>query len=111
MSKKTDFERDWAQFDAKSAASRTAAAEADPDALPLNEEDLSRLAPVPRITTIRRALGLSQEAFASRFHLPLGTIRDWEQGRKMPDAAARAYLKVIAGDPEAVAAALDRKAS
>jgi putative transcriptional regulator len=55
---------------------------------------------------MRRALGLSQEEFAARFHIPLGTLRDWEQGRKEPDTAARAYLRVIGHNPDAVTAAL-----
>jgi hypothetical protein len=49
---------------------------------------------------------LSQEDFALRFHIPLGTLRDWEQGRKDPDAAARAYLVVIGRNPDAVREAL-----
>jgi putative transcriptional regulator len=60
----------------------------------------------PQVRVIRRALQLSQEEFAARFHIPLGTLRDWEQGRKAPDAAARAYLKVIGRNPSAVAEAL-----
>ena len=61
---------------------------------------------VPRVKTLRRALGLTQEEFARRYHIPLGTLRDWEQGRTEPDQPARAYLKAIAGDPEAVRRAL-----
>ena len=60
----------------------------------------------PRAKLIRRALGLTQEEFSARFHIPLGTLRDWEQGAAEPDQAARAYLKVIAVDPEAVCRAL-----
>jgi putative transcriptional regulator len=60
----------------------------------------------PQVKMIRRALGLSQEEFAARFRLPLGTLRDWEQGRKTPDAAARALLLVIARAPEAAQRAL-----
>jgi DNA-binding transcriptional regulator YiaG len=56
---------------------------------------LKRIKPTPRVKVIRRALGLSQEEFAARFQFPLGTLRDWEQGRKEPDTAARAYLRVI----------------
>jgi putative transcriptional regulator len=63
----------------------------------------------PRVKIIRRALGLSQEMFAERFHIPLGTLRDWEQNRKEPDAAARAYLVVIASNPEAVSEALQSR--
>ncbi len=61
----------------------------------------------PQVKVIRRALGLSQEEFAGRFQIPLGTLRDWEQGRKDPDAAARAYLVVIGRNPVAVCEALN----
>jgi len=57
---------------------------------------------------IRRALGLSQEDFAARYHIPIGTLRDWEQGRSEPDQPARAYLTVIAHDPEGAVAAMRR---
>jgi putative transcriptional regulator len=84
----------------------TAAALRDPDAQPLTEADLARMKRVPRIKTLRRALGLTQEEFAARYHIPLGTLRDWEQGRCEPDQPARAYLTVIAHDPEGVHRAL-----
>jgi putative transcriptional regulator len=84
----------------------TEAAVRDPDAQPLTETDLARMRRVPRIKTLRRALGLTQEAFAARYHIPLGTLRDWEQGRCEPDQPARAYLTVIAHDPEGVWKAL-----
>jgi hypothetical protein len=61
---------------------------------------------VPQVSIIRRALKLSQEDFAAAFHIPIGTLRDWEQRRKEPDAAARAYLRVIAREPETVRKAL-----
>ena len=80
---------------------RRAAALSDPDAQPLTPEDFSRMKRTPQVSIIRRALGLSQEEFAARFQIPLGTLRDWEQGRKDPDAAARAYLKVIGRNPGA----------
>jgi putative transcriptional regulator len=51
-------------------------------------------------------LGLSQEDFATRYQIPLGTLRDWEQGRAEPDQAAKAYLKVIARAPDVVRDAL-----
>ena len=97
---------DWSRFDAMTEAERHAAALADPDAQPLTPADFKRMKRTPRVKIIRRALGLSQEDFAARFHIPLGTLRDWEQGRKDPDAAARAYLIVIGRDPEAVRKAL-----
>ncbi len=83
-----------------------AAALSDPDAQPLTPERLATMKRVPRAKTLRRALGLTQEEFAARYHLPLGTLRDWEQGVCEPDQAARAYLRAIAGDPEAVSRAL-----
>jgi putative transcriptional regulator len=84
----------------------TAAALRDPDAQPLTDAALARMKRVPRIKTLRRALGLTQEEFAARYHIPLGTLRDWEQGRCEPDQPTRAYLIVIAHDPEGVRHAL-----
>lgn len=98
--------QDWARFDAMGEAERHAAALADPDAQPIAPDDLSRMGRTPQARIIRRALGLSQEEFATRFRIPVGTLRDWEQGRKDPDAAARAYLIVIGRNPDAVREAL-----
>jgi len=61
----------------------------------------------PRAKIIRRALGLAQEEFAARYRIPIGTLRDWEEGRVQPDEAARAYLMVIARAPEMVRKALE----
>jgi len=88
------------------AAERHQAAASDPDAQPLTRADLARMKRTPRVKIIRRALGLSQEEFAGRYRIPVGTLRDWEQGRATPDQAARAYLTVIARDPEGVRRAL-----
>ena len=92
---------------AMSDAQIIAAAAADPDAQPSTPEQLARMRRVPPTRRLRRELGLSQEAFALRYHIPLGTLRDWEQGRFEPDAAARAYLAVIAREPETVRRALE----
>ncbi len=97
---------DWTRADAMTDEEIHAAALADPDAQPLTDERLARMKRTPRVKVIRRALDLSQEEFAERFRIPLGTLRDWEQGRKEPDAAARAYLVVIARNPKAVSEAL-----
>ncbi len=83
-----------------------AAAMSDPDAKPLTPDDFKRAKRIPRAKIIRRALGLTQEEFAARFRIPLGTLRDWEQGAAEPDTCARAYLTVIARNPKAVAEAL-----
>jgi len=57
---------------------------------------------IPQAGIIRRALDLTQEEFCLRYHIPLGTLRDWEQGRSEPDQPARAYLTLIACDPKHV---------
>ena len=84
------------------------AARADPDAKPLTEADLKRMPRTPRVKVIRRALELSQEEFSNRYHIPLGTLRDWEQGRAIPDQATQAYLTLMARDPEHVYRMLKR---
>jgi putative transcriptional regulator len=78
------------------------AARADRDAQPLTQVDLKRMKRTPQAKIIRRALELTQEEFAVRYHIPLGTLRDWEQGRAEPDQPTRAYLTLIARDPEHV---------
>ncbi|MGO9171682.1 MAG: helix-turn-helix domain-containing protein [Rhodomicrobium sp.] len=98
---------DWSAIDALTDEEIHTAAMADPDARPMTEEEWKAATLVPRTVTIRRALKLSQEEFAARFHIPAGTLRDWEQGRSEPDAAARAYLRVIAREPEVVRRALE----
>lgn len=97
---------DWTRLDNMNEAERHVAAVSDPDAQPIGPEDMPRMRRTPQVKVIRRALGLSQEDFATRFQIPLGTLRDWEQGRKDPDAAARAYLVVIGRNPTAVSEAL-----
>lgn len=79
-----------------------AAANSDPDARPFTDAERARAKRSPQIRVIRRALHLSQEEFALRYHIPIGTLRDWEQGRCEPDQTAQAYLRVIARDPEGV---------
>jgi putative transcriptional regulator len=100
---------DWSHADAMTEQQIHAAALSDPDAQPLTPQRLNAMRRTPQVRVIRRALGLSQEEFAARFHIPLGTLRDWEQGRKDPDTAARAYLRVIGHNPTAVTEALRHK--
>jgi putative transcriptional regulator len=85
------------------------AARADRDAQPLTPADLKRMKRTPRTKIIRRALELTQEEFALRYHIPLGTLRDWEQGRAEPDQPTRAYLTLIARDPDRVDSTLNAK--
>jgi putative transcriptional regulator len=83
-----------------------AAAKKDADALPLTKKQMASMKRTPPVKVLRRALGLTQEEFSARFQIPLGTLRDWEQGRAQPDLPTRAYLKVIARDPDLVRKAL-----
>ena len=75
----------------------------DPEDRPVAREGLDRALAARRLRMLRDSLGLSQTAFARRFHVPVGTLRDWEQARVMPPAYARAYLKLIAAHPKLVA--------
>jgi putative transcriptional regulator len=85
----------------------SAAAAADADSRPMTIDELRVARRAPRVKTLRRALGLTQEEFAARYRIPVGTLRDWEQGRSEPDQPAKAYLRAIAGDPTAVSRALE----
>jgi putative transcriptional regulator len=86
---------------------RHRAALSDPDCQPMTEEQLARARRMPAVKILRLRLNMTQEEFAAKFHLPLGTIRDWEQGAHRPDKAAEVLLKVIAKDPDAVVRALE----
>jgi putative transcriptional regulator len=80
------------------------------DAIAFSDGDDSRgVIHVPEtidVRSIRKGLGLSQERFALRYGFGLARLRDWEQGRTAPDSAARAYLRVIQLEHEAVDRAL-----
>jgi putative transcriptional regulator len=58
------------------------------------------------VRAVRAATGLSRVEFAKRFALDPRALQDWEQGRRRPDRAARAYLTVIARNSDAVIEAL-----
>jgi putative transcriptional regulator len=60
------------------------------------------------IRSVREKLDQTQEEFASMIGVSTGTLRNWEQGRRVPDGPARALLRVAARNPKAVAAALSR---
>lgn len=97
----TPEEEAW--LDTRSEDEIEAAAAADPDNPPLTPEQLARGRRVVVVRDLRRRLGLTQDEFARRYHLPVGTVRDWEQGRSMPDAPARAFLQAIAKEPDLLA--------
>ena len=93
---------DWARLKALSDEELHEAALADPDNPPLTEQELERLKPPIQVKAIREQLGMTQREFASAYHLSLSTVRDWEQGRYLPDQAARTLLKLIAREPRVV---------
>ncbi|MDQ3225991.1 MAG: transcriptional regulator [Chloroflexota bacterium] len=103
-----ETQTDWARLEAMTGEEALRNALNDPDSQPLTPEQRSRLRRVPNPQAIRLEMGLTQEAFARRFEIALGTQRDWEQGVRMPDSTAKAYLRVIAANPDAVVAALAR---
>ncbi len=98
---------DWARLKSMSDDEVHRAALADPDNLPLSEQELDRLEPPPQVKAIlREKLGMTQREFASAYHLSLATLRDWEQGRYLPNQAARTLLKLITRKPRVVERAL-----
>jgi putative transcriptional regulator len=103
-----ETDTDWDAVNALTNDEIHAAALADPDAQPIplgTDEELAKIGLHRQVNVkkLRERLGLTQEAFAATFRIPVGTLRDWEQRRKNPDAPARAYLIVIARNPDAVA--------
>jgi putative transcriptional regulator len=98
---------DWAWLEAMTEEIEANALD-DPDNPPLTPEELARMRRVPDPRRIRERLKLTQEQFAETFEIPLGTLRDWEQGACLPDRAAKTLLRVIEQDPEAVITALAR---
>lgn len=58
---------------------------------------------------IRSRLGLSQTEFAAALAIPVATLRNWEQGRVLPDPAARALLRIVAQEPEFALGAINAR--
>jgi putative transcriptional regulator len=82
------------------------------DALAYAKGDVSRGAahtiqvPVPDVKAIRGKLGMTQPDFARAFRVSLGTVRNWEQGRRRPEGPALTLLGVIEKEPNAVLRAI-----
>ena len=91
---------DWAQLEALTDEEVIAAARSDPNAQLLKPEQLTTMRRVARVNVLRQRLGMTQAEFAQAFHLPITTLRDWEQRRSTPDAPARALLLAIERNPE-----------
>ena len=103
-----ETDTDWDAIDALTTRNSRLRRSADPDAQPIpagTDEELAKLGlhRLVNVKKLRERLGLTQEEFAATYRIPVGTLRDWEQRRKNPDATARAYLMVIAKNPQAVA--------
>ena len=71
-----------------------------------SDDEAAEYAPVLPVQVVRKQLGMTQEQFATALHIPLPTLRNWEQGRTLPDPAARALLTIVAKEPEAALRAL-----
>ncbi len=78
----------------------------DPEDFDVSVAGLERGMMGRRIRRLRNRLGMSQEAFANAYGIPLANIRQYEIGRHMPPPAVRAYLKVIAAEPDVTARAV-----
>jgi putative transcriptional regulator len=93
---------DWTRVEALTGEQALQNALADEDNPPLTDDQLARMRRVPDPQEIRQRLGLTQREFSQQFQIALGTLRDWEQGARRPDSAAKAYLRVIAAAPDVV---------
>ena len=100
---------DWARVEAMTDEDIARAVADDPDTAPLlTDAQLARMRVVwPHdIAATQRRLSLSQTEFAAWFGISPGTLRNWEQGRRVPEGPARVLLRVIEREPEAVRRAL-----
>ncbi len=89
----------------KYTATKTPRDKPDVDA-PLTDDEFERGRTAMLARKARAETGLSQTEFASQYGIPVASLRDWEQGRRMPDNAAQSYLQVITAMPDDVAQAL-----
>jgi putative transcriptional regulator len=82
------------------------------DAIAFVKGDTSRgrVAAGPDVKAIRAKTKLTQAKFAEKLHIPVATLRDWEQHRRSPDAPARTLLGIVDADPKAAMALIERLA-
>ncbi len=97
---------DWDALRRKSDKEVVGAARADADAKPLSPMQIERLLPVVDVKALRKKLGMTQAKFCKTFKLSIGTVRDWEQRRFVPEGPAHVLLTIIERDPDAVIQAL-----
>ncbi|MEZ5838267.1 MAG: helix-turn-helix domain-containing protein [Geminicoccaceae bacterium] len=77
---------------------------------PLTDEEFERGRTALLARRARAATGLSQHLFAARYGFSRASVRDWEQGRRVPARAVRSYLRVVAKMPDQIADALNEPA-
>ena len=65
-----------------------------------------RVTQIPNVAGLRKKLGLSQEEFAHRIQVSVGTLRNWEQQRRMPTGTSLALLRILEREPDAAMRAL-----
>jgi putative transcriptional regulator len=82
----------------------------DPEDRPVSVAGIERGLMGREIRRLRNRLGLSQAEFAATYGIPLANLRQYEIARHMPPPAVRAYLKVIAAEPEVAARAVAKAA-
>jgi len=82
----------------------------DPEDFDVSVAGLERAHMGRWVRRLRNRLGMSQAEFAAAYRIPLASIRQYEIGRHMPPPAVRAYLKVIAAEPEVAARAVAKAA-
>lgn len=85
-----------------SAFDKIAAGLGDAIAFAGGDNSRGRVAAEIDVKAIRKAAHKTQQEFAEAYHLPVGTVRGWEQGTRVPDAPARVLLSLIESDPETV---------
>ncbi len=106
---------DWSKIDALTDFDIARQIAGNPEAPPmLSADDVRDLLVTGRarvtepldVRAIRLSTGLSQDRFAATFGVSAASLRNWEQGRRQPEGAARVLLTVIAREPQAVMRAL-----
>jgi putative transcriptional regulator len=90
------------------AFDKIAAGLADAIAFSKGDTTKGRIAAGPDVKAIRAKTKLSQTNFASKLHVPVATVRDWEQHRRSPDAPARTLLGMVDADPKAALALIEK---
>ena len=99
-------EADREYHDSLSDEALEAAARTDPDNPPATRAMAARAEAAHTVRQIRAGTGLSQTMFAARYGFSAAAVRDWEQGRRTPEASTLCYLRVIEREPQAVNRAL-----